>query len=124
MSADILAVLKAFSTAMHAWEKAAAKRDIDDPRNETEVAGIFAKYCAKPPEKHRAGTYQEPPSYDKAETGSVEMLSAKRAQVTVQSKTGMKFQYRYVIVDKAGAWRVESKRRFSTLENKWVKATL
>jgi hypothetical protein len=119
VNTEILRVLKAFSTAMHAWETACAERDgEDEARTESALAVIFAQHCTKPPAKHRAGTYQIPPAYDKGETGEVELINAKRAQVTVQSKTGMKFQYRYVVVEKAGAWRIDSKHRFSSLENK------
>lgn len=127
-------LVMAFGAAMHAWETTCEARDeklgddADDEaragverENAADLTRIFEQYCAKPFAPERAGTYQMPPAYGTDdEIVEVEAVAKTKVRVTVQSRTGMKFRYRFVIT----GGKIESKQRFSSASNKWVADTL
>ena len=135
---DAVAVLKKFIAEMHDWEAACAAEDEkyeDDEESDLSAisAGqhlkcdaIFSRYCTRKDRKQgRNGSYAMPPRYNASEeVTDIEEKNSKKLVITTQQHTGMKDKVRYTLLFAKGEWRLDHNERYSSYENKWVKANL
>lgn len=122
-----------FIKEMSAWEIACEKIDeqdieeIEKLRQQKELlTDIFRKHCtAKKRVYGRPNTISYGSDYDPEEEKITQVSEGKdKIEITTQREKPMKEVFIYTLVRKGEEWFLDTKKRYSTWKQKWVRESL
>lgn len=121
-----------FMNAMKKWEIAFNLGEIKSEKELKEnLLEIFSVYCTKKERKNARPNVlhsEDPPEYDIDHNiiEKVEKVEKEKNKFILYTQQTNKFhhQYRYIILLKDNALKIDKKERWSAFEQKWVKCNL
>ena len=129
---EITNVLLAFFNELNEWEEYCNKIDKDKSlsfdekylKQKEEITLIFNKYCTK---KERKFGRPNKISYSHEEIDNVEIIisiqesqTKNKAIVETKENGSEPFLYQYILIKTKNIWQIDSKKRYSSHQKKWV----
>lgn len=127
---EIIQVLTSFFTEECEWERVYDQNLVNDSDREIIIMNIFKKYCTPKERKYgdfaiRSYGYDGIYNYNpqKIDIESIE-INRNKAIVTIISTEPFRELYQFILKKTANGWLIDSKKMYSTWEQKWKNTIL
>ena len=127
---EIIQVLTSFFTEECEWERVCDQNLVNDSEREIIIMNILKKYCTPKERKYgdfaiRSYGYDGIYNYNpqKIDIESIE-INRNKAIVTIISTEPLRELYQFILKKTTNGWLIDSKKMYSTWEQKWKNAIL
>ena len=127
---EIIQVLISFFTEECEWERACDQNHVSDSDQGMMIMNTFKKYCTPRVRKYSEypirsygydGVYNYDPS--KIDIENIE-INRNKAIVTIMITEPFRERYQFILKKTTNGWLIDSKKMYSTWEQKWKNAVL